>query len=91
MERFIRLLTVLAFQSQPPAHLACATNHPQRVSDHRADRRLLTDEPTEKVDTKILETLVELDSGSQLPDGLRVDAFIVPSAGEEAQAQPGRF
>jgi hypothetical protein len=29
------------------------------------------------VDTKILETLVELDPGSDLPDGLRVDAFIV--------------
>jgi hypothetical protein len=36
-------------------------------------------EPTEKVDTKILETLVELDAGADLPDGLRVDAFIVPA------------
>ena len=41
-------------------------------------KNVRTDEPTEKVDTKILETLVELDAGSQLPDGLRVDAFIVP-------------
>ena len=41
--------------------------------------------------TKILETLVELDPGSQLPDGLRVDALIVPSGGEMAQAQSGRF
>jgi hypothetical protein len=35
--------------------------------------------------------LVELDPASQLPDGLRVDAFIVPSGGEVAQRQPGRF
>jgi hypothetical protein len=42
------------------------------------------DEPTEKVDTKILETLVELDPDAKLPDGLPVDAFIVPDAGEVA-------
>jgi hypothetical protein len=29
------------------------------------------------VDTKILETLVELDPGAPLPMGLRVDAFIL--------------
>jgi HlyD family secretion protein len=46
-----------------------------------------TDEPTEKVDTKILETLVELDPGSRLPDGLRVDAFIVPDGQEVAKNQ----
>jgi hypothetical protein len=28
--------------------------------------------------------LVELDPGSQLPDGLRVDAFIMPGSGEVA-------
>jgi hypothetical protein len=37
------------------------------------------------VDTKILETLVELAPGSQLPDGLRVDAFIVRDGGEVAE------
>ena len=36
-----------------------------------------TDEPTERVDKKILETLVELDPGVQLPMGLRVDAYII--------------
>jgi hypothetical protein len=35
-----------------------------------------TDEPTEKVDTKVLETLVELEDGHELPLGLRVQAFI---------------
>lgn len=35
-----------------------------------------TEEPTERVDTKILETLIELEAGTALPIGLRVDAFI---------------
>ncbi len=34
------------------------------------------DRPTEKVDTKILEVLIELDANQKLPLGLRVDAFI---------------
>jgi len=62
-----------------------------RVGQQLGPKNVRTDEPTEKVDTKILETLVELDPGAQLPDGLRVDAFIVPNGGEVAQAQPGRF
>jgi len=48
-----------------------------------------TDEPTEKVDTKILETLVELDAGLELPDGLRVDAYIVPENEALARAHTG--
>ncbi len=35
-----------------------------------------TERPTEKVDTKILEVLIELDANQKLPLGLRVDAFI---------------
>ena len=62
-----------------------------RVGQQLGPKNVRTDEPTERVDTKILETLVELDPGMQLPDGLRVDAFIVPDAGEVAEAQPGRF
>jgi HlyD family secretion protein len=58
--------------------------HVVRVGQQLGPKNVRTDEPTEKVDTKILETLVELDPGSQLPDGLRVDAFIVPDAGEVA-------
>jgi len=56
-----------------------------RVGQQLGPKNVRTDEPTEKVDTKILETLVELDPGSKLPDGLRVDAFIVPEGGEVAQ------
>jgi len=59
--------------------------HVVRVGQQLGPKNVRTDEPTEKVDTKILETLVELDPGSRLPDGLRVDAFIVPEAGEVAQ------
>lgn len=35
-----------------------------------------TERPTERVDTKILEVLIELDANQKLPLGLRVDAFI---------------
>jgi HlyD family secretion protein len=62
-----------------------------RVGQQLGPKNVRTDEPTERVDTKILETLVELDPGAQLPDGLRVDAFIVPDGGESAAVQPARF
>jgi ABC exporter membrane fusion protein, DevB family len=39
-------------------------------------KNIRTDEPTERVDKKILETLVELDKGQELPIGLRVDAYL---------------
>ncbi len=47
-----------------------------RVGRILGKKNLRTDEPSEHVDTKILETLVELDPGQQLPLGLRVDSFI---------------
>jgi len=61
--------------------------HVVRVGQQLGPKNVRTDEPTEKVDTKILETLVELDSGSHLPDGLRVDAFIVPDNEKLAEAR----
>jgi len=51
--------------------------HVIRVREELGRKNIRTDEPTEHVDTKILETLVELDRGARLPVGLRVDAFIV--------------
>lgn len=39
-------------------------------------KNVRTDEPSERVDTKILETLVELDAGQTLPVGLRVDTWL---------------
>ena len=45
-------------------------------------KRVRTDAPSERVDTKILETIIELTDGSDLPVGLRVDAYIeAPAAG----------
>jgi HlyD family secretion protein len=52
------------------------TGHVVRVGNELGRKNIRTDEPTEKVDTKILETLVQLDAGVQLPVGLRVDAYI---------------
>jgi HlyD family secretion protein len=56
--------------------------HVVRLGQQLGPKNVRTDEPAEKVDTKILETLVELDPGLQLPDGLRVDAFIAPEGVE---------
>jgi HlyD family secretion protein len=47
-----------------------------RVGQILGRKNIRTDEPTERVDKKILETLVELDAGQKLPSGLRVDTFI---------------
>jgi multidrug resistance efflux pump len=38
-------------------------------------KKLTRDDPTERIDTKVLEVLVELDAGQQLPIGLRVDTY----------------
>jgi len=51
--------------------------HVVRVGKLLGRKNVHTDEPTEKIDTKILETLVELDGHPEIPDGLRVDAFIL--------------
>jgi HlyD family secretion protein len=48
-----------------------------RVGRILGKKNLRTDEPTEHVDTKILETLVELNPGERLPLGLRVDSYVV--------------
>ena len=65
--------------------------HVVRVGQQLGPKNVRTDEPTERVDTKILETLVELDPGTHLPDGLRVDAYIVSGNGEIASARLDRF
>ncbi|HEY3838898.1 MAG TPA: efflux RND transporter periplasmic adaptor subunit [Bryobacteraceae bacterium] len=50
--------------------------HVVRVGEELGRKRVRTDEPTERVDTKILETLVQLDGHPPLPVGLRVDSYI---------------
>jgi HlyD family secretion protein len=47
-----------------------------RIGQALGRKNVRTDEPTERVDTKILETLIELEPGAALPIGLRVDAYI---------------
>jgi ABC exporter DevB family membrane fusion protein len=47
-----------------------------RVGRMLGRKTVRTDEPSEKTDTKVLETLVELAPGTRLPVGLRVDVFI---------------
>ena len=58
--------------------------HVVRVGEELGPKNVRTDEPTERVDRKILETLVQLDHGVQLPIGLRVNAFIVNGGAEAA-------
>lgn len=52
------------------------TGHIIRVGRILGRKTVRTDEPSERVDTKILETLMQLDPGPKLPLGLRVDAFV---------------
>jgi ABC exporter DevB family membrane fusion protein len=52
------------------------TGHIIRVGRILGRKNVRTDEPSERVDTKILETLVELDPGQRLPLGLRVDSYV---------------
>ncbi len=47
-----------------------------RVGSLLGRKNIRTDEPTERVDTRVLETLIELHADVRLPVGLRVDAFI---------------
>jgi HlyD family secretion protein len=55
-----------------------------RVGRILGKKNIRTDEPSEHVDTKILETLVELDAGQALPLGLRVDSYVQAGQGEPA-------
>ncbi|MFN7976642.1 MAG: HlyD family efflux transporter periplasmic adaptor subunit [Vicinamibacterales bacterium] len=47
-----------------------------RIGRALGRKRLFTAEPRERIDTKVLETLLELEDGAVLPVGLRVDAAI---------------
>lgn len=48
-----------------------------RVGQVLGKKNIRTNEPVEKVDTKILETLIDLDPGSDLKIGLRVNTFLL--------------
>jgi ABC exporter DevB family membrane fusion protein len=52
-----------------------------RLGQRLGRKTLRTDDPTERNDSKVLETLIELAPGTVLPVGLRVDAFILAAGG----------
>jgi len=52
-----------------------------RVGQELGKKNVQTDDPAERLDTKVLETLVELDGRPPLPSGLRVDSFIQTGGG----------
>ncbi len=58
--------------------------HLVQVGELLGPKTIRTDEPTERVDRKFLETLVELDGGVQLPMGLQVDTFILADGEQTA-------
>jgi HlyD family secretion protein len=60
--------------------------HVVQVGELLGPKTVRTDEPTERIDRKFLQALVQLDPGAQLPMGLRVDAFIVGN-GEQIATQ----
>jgi ABC exporter DevB family membrane fusion protein len=51
--------------------------HVIRIAGVLGKKNVKTGDPAERADTKVLETLIELDPGAQLPLGLRVTAYLV--------------
>ncbi len=51
--------------------------HVVRVGQRVGAKTVRTDRPTELQDRKVLDALIELDPGAELPVGLRVDVFVV--------------
>jgi multidrug resistance efflux pump len=52
-----------------------------RLGQRLGRKTLRTDDPAERNDSKILETLVELAPATRLPVGLRVDVFVLAPGG----------
>lgn len=47
-----------------------------QIGNSMGKKNVRTDDPTEKVDTEVLETLLQLDAGEQIQIGLRVDVHV---------------
>ena len=60
------------------------SGHVVRIGELLGPKTNRTDEPTERVDRKFLEVLVELDPAANLPVGLRVDTFILSGCEQSA-------
>jgi HlyD family secretion protein len=50
--------------------------HVVRIGQMLGRKNIRTDDPAERSDRKVLEALIELDPGAELPTGLRVDVFV---------------
>lgn len=61
-----------------------------RISGGLGKKKIQTDNPTEKIDTDILETFVEVDPGSPLRVGLRVDVYVQLARKENVLVIPRR-
>jgi len=59
-----------------------------RVARMLGRKNVRTDDPAERMDTKILETLVEFEPGTSLPVGMRMDVFILVDA-PDGRSSPG--
>jgi len=62
--------------------------HVVQIGELLGPKTVRTDEPTERIDRKFLETVVELEPGAHLPMGLRVDAFILTDGEQTAAVLP---
>ena len=47
-----------------------------RIGQMLGRKNIRTDDPAERVDTKVLEALIDLEAGTVLPPGLRVDVYL---------------
>lgn len=61
-----------------------------RISGGLGKKNIRTDNPLEKVDTDVLETFVEVEPGSPLPVGLRVDVYFPVLRKENVLVVPRR-
>lgn len=58
-----------------------------KVGESLGPKRIRTNDPTEKLDTKVLQVMIDLEDGARLPVGLRVDVFFEPLSGVKKLAQ----
>jgi len=48
-----------------------------RIAKMLGRKNVRTDDPAERLDTKVLETLIEFEPGTSIPVGLRMDVFVL--------------
>lgn len=58
-----------------------------RIARMLGRKNIRTDDPAERLDTKVLETLIEFEPGTSIPVGMRMDVFILLD-GPEGQNAP---